>query len=83
MEVDDGAQTGRMHGSIPRVAHRHMYLWLEDQIELRQRTNKDLTRVESQETFLNEVMTANTGNEHFSLNKLKELVAKAPPYSLL
>jgi hypothetical protein len=82
MKDDEGPMEGG-GGPVPRVAHRHMYLWIEDQIGARDRQHKGLTTVETLDKFYEEVALANLGNKHFSSLKLRELVAKAPPYSLL
>lgn len=71
------------NGAIPRVAHRHMYLWIEDQIEAKERGAKGITTITTLEHFYQEVKQANEGNKHYNFQKLQELVAKAPPYSLL
>ena len=72
-------------GVFPRVAHRHMYLWIEQQIEVKEKLGgqKFATTVDSLDQFRNEVKVANEQNKHFSPLKLQELIDKAAPYSLL
>jgi hypothetical protein len=71
-------------GTYPRVAHRHLYLWIE------RKTNENgpeaarrLKTIPPLEAFYGEVAAANAGNKHYSPLKLQEMVVRAPPYSLL
>lgn len=72
-------------GVFPRVAHRHMYLWIEQQIELKVKAGGPIfsSQVDSLDQFRQEVIVANENNKHFSQLKLQELIDKAAPYSLL
>ena len=71
-------------GTYPRVAHRHLYLWIERKVQERgMEAARRVKTIASLEAFYAEVAKANEGNFYYSPSKLRELVAKAPPYSLL
>lgn len=71
-------------GTYPRVAHRHLYLWIERKTnEGGPEAARRLKTIPSLEAFYTEVAAANARNRHYSPLKLQEMVARAPPYSLL
>lgn len=71
-------------GPYPRVAHRHLYLWVERKTNERgAEAARRIKTIPSLEAFYGEVAAANAGNKHYSPLKLQEMVVRAPPYSLL
>lgn len=71
-------------GPYPRVAHRHLYLWVERKAnEKGPEAARRVKTIPSLEAFYGEVAAANAGNKHYSPLKLQEMVVRAPPYSLL
>lgn len=71
-------------GAFPRVAHRHLYLWLDQKIsELPENEAKRVKAVGRLDSFYEEVNRANAANTLYDAAKLKEFVAKPSPYSLL
>ncbi len=71
-------------GAYPRVAHRHLYLWIDKKVQdLGEEEARVLKSVGALDTFYAEVAAANAGNTLYSPAKLQAFVAKAPPYALL